>query len=120
MRTPCTLLLLAVSLEFARADPLPANLVGDGLPPLDPQIVERLHDYTQFRSARFCDWHPVQREMLISTRFSETNQLHFLNAPGSSRHAAARINSRASGAMRLILQSFHIPVQPHGTRFRFC
>ena len=85
MRPSCLLPLLAVCLQIARADSLPPNLVGDGLPPLDPQIVERLHDYTQFRSARFCDWHPGKREILISTRFSETNQLHLLSAPGAAR-----------------------------------
>lgn len=70
MRPSCLLPLLAVCLQIARADSLPPNLVGDGLPPLDPQIVERLHDYTQFRSARFCDWHPGKREILISTHIT--------------------------------------------------
>ena len=68
---------------------------------LDPRIAEQLHEYSQFRSAWFCDWHPAQREMLMSTRFSETSQLHFLNTPGGARRQISfRVEPLSDGAFR--------------------
>ena len=33
----------------------------------------------------FYNWHPVQRSMLIGTRFADTPQLHWVSAPGGAR-----------------------------------
>jgi dipeptidyl aminopeptidase/acylaminoacyl peptidase len=41
--------------------------------------------YTQFRSANFTSWHPKRREMLITTRFGDTNQVHLVKSPGAAR-----------------------------------
>ena len=37
------------------------------------------------RPAGFADWHPTQREMLITTRFADTAQVHHVKMPGGAR-----------------------------------
>ncbi|HET7294273.1 MAG TPA: S9 family peptidase [Vicinamibacteria bacterium] len=61
------------------------NLVLDGLPPIPAGIAETVGRYTEFRAASFAAWHPTKREMLISTRFGDTSQLHWVRAPGADR-----------------------------------
>jgi dipeptidyl aminopeptidase/acylaminoacyl peptidase len=61
------------------------NLVTDGVPPIPASIAELTRRYTEFRSASLLDWHPVKREMLISTRFANTPQIHRVVSPGGAR-----------------------------------
>ncbi|HYE59161.1 MAG TPA: S9 family peptidase, partial [Rhodothermales bacterium] len=64
---------------------LPENLVAEGLPPIPATLASETRRYTEARSASFLDWHPTRREMLISTRFANTPQLHRVAAPGGAR-----------------------------------
>ncbi len=61
------------------------NLIADGLPAIPASLAGELNRYTNVRSAGFSDWHPVKREMLISTRFGNTSQLHYLKMPMGAR-----------------------------------
>jgi dipeptidyl aminopeptidase/acylaminoacyl peptidase len=61
------------------------NLVLEGLPPIPASLPDEVRRYTEARSALFAGWHPVKREMLISTRFGNTNQIHRVAAPGAAR-----------------------------------
>jgi dipeptidyl aminopeptidase/acylaminoacyl peptidase len=61
------------------------NLVVDGVPKIPAGVAESVGRYTDFRSANLFDWHPTKREMLISTRFGDTNQAHWVKAPGADR-----------------------------------
>jgi dipeptidyl aminopeptidase/acylaminoacyl peptidase len=61
------------------------NLVTDGIPALPAALRQEVRRYTEFRSASFVDWHPVRREVLISTRFGNTAQLHRVASPGGAR-----------------------------------
>jgi dipeptidyl aminopeptidase/acylaminoacyl peptidase len=61
------------------------NLVVDGVPPIPAALVEEVRRYTESRPATFADWHPTRREMLISTRFGNTPQIHHLKTPGGAR-----------------------------------
>ena len=81
------LLLVAAPLAAQRPDalPLPENLVADGLPPIPAGLREEVRRYTEFRTAGFVAWNPLKREMLISTRFANTAQLHRVRAPGADR-----------------------------------
>jgi len=63
----------------------PENLVLDGIPAVPADLPEQIGRYTEFRAAFFQDWDPRQREMLILTRFAETNQVHRVARPGSAR-----------------------------------
>lgn len=61
------------------------NLVVDGIPPIPAQLAGEVARYTESRTAGFVDWHPLRREMLISTRFANTPQLHLVKMPGGAR-----------------------------------
>jgi dipeptidyl aminopeptidase/acylaminoacyl peptidase len=92
-RSACLLISLFSILLIAVA-PLPAqepaltpaeNLVVDGIPPVPTYLAETAGRYGSFRSATLLDWSPARREMLISTRFADTPQLHLVKAPGAAR-----------------------------------
>lgn len=61
------------------------NLVIEGIPEMPQRIVERMFRYQNTRSASICDWDPAGEGMLISTRFSETTQFHYVEKPGGVR-----------------------------------
>jgi dipeptidyl aminopeptidase/acylaminoacyl peptidase len=61
------------------------NLVTDGLPKISTSIAAAVASYTDLRSASFLAWHPKKHEMLISTRFGDTPQVHRVKFPGGAR-----------------------------------
>ena len=61
------------------------NLVIDGIPPIPARLADDVRRYTESRPANFRDWHPVNRELLISTRFGNTLQVHNVKVPGGAR-----------------------------------
>lgn len=61
------------------------NLVVEGVPAIPVSLAERAGRYTEFRLAIFFDWHPTQRELLLSTRFGDTAQVHHVRTPGGAR-----------------------------------
>jgi len=65
--------------------PLPAALVAEGIPVIPRKLAEETARYTEFRAAGFLSWHPQRRELLISTRFGNTAQVHEVRTPGGAR-----------------------------------
>jgi len=65
--------------------PVADNLVTEGIPALPTSLVNDVKNYTEFRSASLVAWHPGKKEMLISTRFANSNQLHYVKVPGGDR-----------------------------------
>jgi dipeptidyl aminopeptidase/acylaminoacyl peptidase len=63
----------------------PESLVIEGVPKISEALAETAGRYASFRSASLADWHPTRHEMLISTRFAETPQLHLVSMPGGAR-----------------------------------
>src|ERR1700683_5365362 len=61
------------------------NLIVEGVPPIPQSLAEQADRYTNFRAALFASWHPTKREMLISTRFADTFQIHQVKLPGGAR-----------------------------------
>jgi dipeptidyl aminopeptidase/acylaminoacyl peptidase len=61
------------------------NLVVDSVPPVPQALAAAVGRYTEFRQAGFQSWHPTRREMLITTRFADTNQVHQVAFPGGAR-----------------------------------
>jgi dipeptidyl aminopeptidase/acylaminoacyl peptidase len=98
--------LLAVLLVAGPASALPQersiapneNLVVDGIPAIPASIAEEVGPYTEFRAAGFSSWHPTKREMLISTRFGDTNQIHHVKMPGGARRQITFFPERVQGA----------------------
>ncbi len=80
-------LLVIPTLAADQAHPLgpPENVIVEGVPPIPPDLAEAVDRYTNFRSASLAGWHPINREMLIETRFAETLQVHRVKMPGGSR-----------------------------------
>jgi dipeptidyl aminopeptidase/acylaminoacyl peptidase len=63
----------------------PENLIVDRVPKIPASIADVAGRYGSYRSATILDWHPTQREMLISTRFADTPQLHLVKMPLGER-----------------------------------
>jgi len=61
------------------------NLVADGVPPIPASLAATAGRYLEYRAAVLTGWHPTRREMLISTRFGGTAQLHLVEQPGGAR-----------------------------------
>jgi dipeptidyl aminopeptidase/acylaminoacyl peptidase len=61
------------------------NLVVDGVPRIPAKLAAEVRRYTESRSASLADWHPVRREVLISTRFGNTAQIHRVATPLGAR-----------------------------------
>ncbi len=74
------------------------NLVTDGIPAIPAEVAEHVRRYTESRAASFVDWHPTRREMLISTRFGNTPQLHYLKMPGGARTQITFFNEPVGSA----------------------
>jgi dipeptidyl aminopeptidase/acylaminoacyl peptidase len=96
----CAFLLL-----FAAAAPAPAadirpgdNLVVDGIPAIPESVAAAASRYTELRSADAETWHPVRREMLITTRFGDTAQVHRVTMPGGDRRQLTFFPDRVQGA----------------------
>ena len=75
------------------------NLVVEGIPPVPLAIAEQANRYTEVREAGFFDWHPTQREMLIGTRFGDTQQVHELKMPGGARAQLTFFPDRVTAAL---------------------
>jgi dipeptidyl aminopeptidase/acylaminoacyl peptidase len=69
----------------ALAQTPPPSLVVDGVPAIPAEIVKTTGAYTESRGASFSDWRPGSNDMLITTRFGSTAQLHSLRGPGAAR-----------------------------------
>lgn len=74
------------------------NLIVDGLDPIPLTLTKELNKYTNVRSASFVDWHPKRREMLMSTRFGNTSQLHYLSMPMGARKQLTFFDEPVGGA----------------------
>lgn len=73
------------------------NLVVDGVPPIPGELPEQVGRYTESRAAGFQDWHPTRPEMLITTRFGDTNQVHQVTQPGGARIQLTFFPDRVDG-----------------------
>jgi dipeptidyl aminopeptidase/acylaminoacyl peptidase len=82
MKFPLVALLLSLISAIAE---VPDNLVVEGIPEIPAELKADAGRYLEFRSAVFLGWHPQRREMLVTTRFAETAQLHLLKMPGGAR-----------------------------------
>ena len=94
------MLAIAPTLLFGQSkDILPSeNLVVDGVPPIPSSIAEGVQRYTEFRGASFLAWHPAKLEMLISTRFADVPQVHWVKSPGGARTQMTFFPDRVTGA----------------------
>lgn len=76
---------------------VPANLTAEGVSPISENLLEQIAPYTEFRTATLLDWHPVRREILISTRFGQAPQIHCVTHPGGARTQLTFYSDRVQG-----------------------
>lgn len=88
MKTLSTFLLLFLFSGnlFAQKDiTVTDNLVIDGIPALPTSLIDEVKNYTESRGAFLATWHPLKKEMVIATRFANSNQLHYVSRPDGAR-----------------------------------
>ena len=85
LRVAIALLLTAIVFPQNDAVVPNENLVTEGIPKIPVSIAESVERYSNFRGATLDSWDPVKREILISTRFADTNQIHLVKMPGGAR-----------------------------------
>ena len=73
------------------------NLVAEGIPKIPAALADSVGRYSEFRSAFFTSWNPARREMLIVTRFADTNQIHQVSFPGGARKQLTFFPDRVGG-----------------------
>jgi dipeptidyl aminopeptidase/acylaminoacyl peptidase len=74
------------------------NLVIDGVPEIPERIVEKMNQYQNVRSASFLGWNPNGAGLLISTRFGESSQIHYVEHPGGARQQLTFFKEPVSSA----------------------
>jgi dipeptidyl aminopeptidase/acylaminoacyl peptidase len=62
-----------------------SNLHTEGVPQIPAVLMDELDHYNNIRAAGLLDWHPIKKEMLISTRFADVPQVHRVATPGGAR-----------------------------------
>ena len=63
------------------------------------ELPEQVGRYTESRAAGLQDWHPTRPEMLITTRFGDTNQIHRVTQPGGARTQLTFFPDRVDGGI---------------------
>jgi dipeptidyl aminopeptidase/acylaminoacyl peptidase len=94
------LLFLAAGLRAQEAPtlPVPDNLVVEGIPAIPAGLPGDVRRYTEARAAALSDWHPTRREMLITTRFGNTAQVHAVRMPLGARLQLTFFDEPVGGA----------------------
>ena len=73
------------------------NLIVDGVPPVPVEIAEKAGRYGEYRGAMLDDWNPTRHEMLVTTRFGDTNQLFLVKEKGGARTQVTFFPDRVEG-----------------------
>ena len=94
------LVLILSAAAFAQSDDIVPNenLVAEGIPKIPAALAESAGRYGEFRSAGFPSWNPAKREMLIETRFADTQPGAPREIPGGARTQLTFFPDRVAGA----------------------
>lgn len=112
-----------------------ANLVVQGIPPVPQSLADAIGRYNDFRGHGFVDWHPTQREMLVSHRKAGANtaQIFRVTTPLAEgqqltdgidpvtrasyepRHGQYIVFERATGGNE-VAQIYRLPLTPAGAQ----
>jgi dipeptidyl aminopeptidase/acylaminoacyl peptidase len=74
-----------VLLAQEKTVPIPPNVKVEGMPAIPQSIADGFAPYAQYRTAQLQTWHPTKRQIVISTTFGSTPQLHLVDGPGRDR-----------------------------------
>ena len=98
VRVAACLVMVPLLLMGENALPVPSNLKVESIPPIPVSLMETLSRYAETRAATLQDWHPIKRELLISTRFGDVPQIHRVTMPGGARTQLTFYPERVSNA----------------------
>lgn len=98
-RISMMLLVLTAAIGLADdADPRkPAAIQTQDVPVVSAEVVEKLSQYQNTRAAAFRGWAPDGNGMLISTRFGNAAQLHWVTQPGGRREQLTFFDEPVAG-----------------------
>jgi len=91
-------LVALIATSPAVAQPVPDSIVSEGVPPVPQALAQSLARYQNSRSALFQGWVSGRREILILTRFADTNQVHHVAFPGGARTQLTFLHERVGSA----------------------
>lgn len=83
----------------AIAQTVPDSIAAEGVPAVPEALVRQVGRYQNMRSASFQDWLAGRREMLILTRFADTNQVHRVATSGGARQQLTFLPERVLAAV---------------------
>ena len=61
------------------------NLIAENIADIPKELAMEVKKYAEARGAGISDIHPLKKEIIISTRFGSTNQLHQVSQPMGAR-----------------------------------
>lgn len=94
------LLLLAFSMGVEAQYVVPnENLITENIPQIPKGIEAEVKKYTEARSAGFVAFHPTKKEIIMSTRFGNIAQLHYLSMPMGARKQISFFDEPLSNAV---------------------
>src|SRR5690242_19879096 len=75
----------------------PPAIATQNVPAVPHDLMERLRQYQNVRTAAFRGWSPDGKGMLVATRFADTAQLHRVYEPGGRREQVTFFAEPADG-----------------------
>ena len=91
------ILIVIASTIFAQEQIQIGNIITENVPEIPYEVKQRTQQYRNVRSASFRSWDPQKSGMLISTRFAETSQLHYVEKPLGIRQQITFFDEPVSG-----------------------
>src|SRR4051812_1872390 len=85
MKYALTFLCMITTVLCWAQNSVPPNLIMENIPVITSELMDQMNQYQNTRSAILLDWSPATENMLISTRFAETQQLHIVGQPMGAR-----------------------------------
>lgn len=88
LKISCFVLLLALHAQAQDKKNLVIpneNLITENIAPISKELAQKVKKYAEGRGASLATIHPVKDQIIISTRFGSTNQLHLVTQPMGAR-----------------------------------
>lgn len=93
------IVLIAFGTASGFGQSVPETIVAEGVPEIPKALTDSLARYQNSRTAFFQGWLGDRREVLITTRFADTNQVHLVTTPGGARTQQTFLSDRVLGAI---------------------
>jgi dipeptidyl aminopeptidase/acylaminoacyl peptidase len=74
------------------------NLIAENIPEISKDLANQVKKYSEARGAGLVAVHPIKNEIIISTRFAATSQLHHVKQPLGARTQITFFDEPLSGA----------------------